>query len=392
MSVTNHQRLTQFFWATTQWRAGLYVLARALRGQDDDCRNLENKAGAALVDGWVAQLDRIVGRVVVDTNYSDLEWLTFAKHASFHSLFNSPAGLANLTLNETGAQAQFRYAPDYGSLRYWQGMSFTALAKKLTTGKFSQQYYDEMVTCGMWWDQFRYVDTVMYAVDRYKDDLLANVRNDLLQLIGEMVACRLYLQSYESMTNTTDVTTATMVERALLCKYEVLMHLLVDAEKQTFPLQPHAKMTPAARKKRKQQADELFTGDFDVYPLIDQVGKMSLAEVESFLHRRTRKDYEQTEQRYSDDDEKTYTYSGLLGPYARTQTELDRILNTTTDAQEYESAYRERLYVYNTFGGHGDTWAEVLTTLPRAAKVGIQKASEEQREKQTRKKRKRREN
>jgi hypothetical protein len=109
---------------------------------------------------------------------------------------------------------------------------------------------------------------------------------------------------------------------------------------------------------------------------------MSLSEVETFLDQRSRHEYDNKQkfrdEQYEKDEKKRHQFSGLTGPMARTEKEIQHILDTTTDAQAYEKAYKERQHVYNTSGGFGETWAEVLKHYPKAAKLGVKAAYEEQ--------------
>lgn len=396
MGLSSEERIVKFFWATMAWRRLLYLLAEALHGRGMGNRDLKDDQVAKIVDGWVARLDHIIGRMIVKANFTGAYWLFGSNDDSFKELCGNHHGLANYSKPEDGEQrVLIDRTPHYGSLKYWQAMGFAELAKKLSSGKFSQLYHDEMVTCGMWWDQFRYVDSILYPVDRYQDGLFSSIRDDMVQLLGEMTARRLDIQKHnEGLSDRTEFTDNAMVEQALLCKHKVLMHLLDDAEKQLDPplKQKGRKLNKREHAKWRKCYEGLYTEHFDIGPLIEQAGTMSLAEVETFLEQRAHEEYERKNKLHheqnEEDEKKKYPFSGLTGPVARTEEELEHIIHTTTDGQEYEKAYKEREHVYNTTSGFA-TWTSVLKDYPKAAKIGYWAAYEEVEEKRrnTRKRR-----
>jgi hypothetical protein len=384
MGLSSEDRIKKFFWSTMWWRRRLQLLVEALNGRGQDCRDLKNLTGAKVVEGWLARLDHLIGRILVKTNFTGAYWLLGSNEDSFQELCGESYGLGNYSKPEKGGRLIDRTA-EYGSLKYWQSMGFAELARKLSSNKFSRQYHDEMLVTGMWWDQFRYVDSLLYPVDRYDDGLFDRIRDDLVQLLGEMTARRMEIQQDkdEALQDRSDFTDNCMVEQALLCKHKVLMYLLADAEKQQVPpRKPNGKLSESERAKWQKRYEELYTGDFDIGPLIEQVGVMSLAEVETFLDQRSSQEYDDKQkfrnEQYEKDEKKRHQFSGLTGPRARTEKEIEHILDTTTDAQAYEKAYKERQHVYNTSGGFGKTWAEVLKRWPKAAKLGAKAAYEEQ--------------
>jgi hypothetical protein len=387
MGLSNEERIKKFFWSAMWWRRRLQILVEALHGRGQDCRDLKNPTGAKVVEGWVSRLDHIVGRMIVRTNFTGGYWLLGSNEDSFQELCGDQYGLGNYSKPEDGERFSIDRTAEYGSLKHWQTMGFAELARKLSSSKFSQQHHDEMLITGMWWDQFRYVDSLLYPVDRYADGLFADIRDDLVQLLGEMTARRMDIQldRYAVGSDRSDMATNCMVEQALLCKHKVLMHLLDDAEKQQDPPRNTAnatKLSEQARAKWQKRYEALYTGSFDILPLVEQVGTMSLAEVEAFLSARSQQKYAEKrtyqDEQHDKNEKKRHPFSGLTGPMARTEKEIQHILDTTTDGQAYEKAYQERYRVYNTSGGFGDAWAEVLKHYPKAAKLGVKAAYEEQ--------------
>jgi hypothetical protein len=284
MGLSNEERFEKFYWTILNWRRKLVSLQK-----------VTSRKGQPIVKGWIRYLDQMVGLTITKTNRSGGYWLLGSNEGAFQNLFGQEFNLGQLVEPD-----EFHTKFEYDSARYWnQHFNLPFFVSKFDGWDFKN--VDGVTQIAHFWDQWTYVDAVLYPVLRYNDNLFPKkVRNLLTQLMGEMANRRFDLCfDYEEHQRDEII----KHEQAMLAKFRYAERLIDQAAAKEWELE---------RLKKKVKK-----GSFNIHELCWNVGRTSLADVEKAAEEAAEKKRKQSqkyhEEQYKKDKAKP-KMNGILGP------------------------------------------------------------------------------
>lgn len=364
MGLSVGERREKFHWSIMGLRRKLVDLAEILEGKTGEysCKMSDN---AKLVRSWVDMIDHIVGVHIVNTNFNSAYWILGSNSEGFRSLWEKPYDLGNIGAKEHKDELNI-YNPNYGTYAWWDDSStLVDFAKLLCGDDFNNDHRSEILVISHWWDAFAWVDSVLYGIFRYEDDAFKEIHDSLYRLIGQMVNYRYDIMVAYRAEDLTDK--SRNIEHALLCKYRIFRDLV-------------KKERNAAEKRFNKKNGttgwfKTFTERMEIGPIIEQIGKMSMAATERALKEMENETYKRNRECRNKeyDKKKKDKPDGLFGPSPRERAVLEKIMGTTTNREEFEAARLEMENVYNIFGGG---WDVLIKHIPLITKYGRDKALE----------------
>lgn len=358
MGLSDEERVSKFYRAMCGWRRSLVKLQNV---HLPEAMSYEQPRYSAEVGSWIATLDDIVGMQIERTNTNSAYWIFGSNENGYRSHFENTYGLGNRPSIEEKSKRD--------SLSWWiSHTDIVIVAAQLNGHPFSHNSW--VAYFAAWWEQWNWVDAILYPVRRYEDNVFSEkVKAALTRLIGEM-ANRRYDMFSEHTVSDENVDECCATESALLAKYR-LVHLLFTKESsKIWKLVRNDKQRLAMRKKE-------YEDRFDGHALIARVGKMSLFEVKSLLDAEEERLYnersKQDKKRFEEEQEKKKKdpkYDGILGPPTRTKEELRRIWDTSLDLEECRKAAEELEHYGVSWGG----WEAAAKARIIAAGVKVKKS------------------
>lgn len=313
MGLSDEERLSRFYFGATRFRKHLKHLKSILRRADNGT--------IKLVDGYIEELDLIVGMVIQKSDSTSSFWFAGMPEDSYASLFHGEG--------KDLAQAGL---PDEPDLPFW--------VKEGSLGEFIREYdlvwlaehscqhlneWDE-ITCkalAMWWTAWEEIGNFFYAVNRYHDDLFGEeVKTRLLRLVGRMANGRYRLtgDGYEE----SDTKKANQIEQLLLGRH------------QAFQV--------ALQIERTRLGDQADIKPFDRWDFLEAFQSKSLFDIHQMLEGFRAKE---REQKYESQKPGPDKHSGLHGPPMPTRAELEKTIDTTGDRVACEKAVKQLEVLYN---------------------------------------------
>lgn len=327
MGLSNEERLSKTYWQLMWWRRSLVSLR-------DDMPNewSKQKEARAAVDGWISRVDRITGRLIAKRDATGAYWFSGSKDDNYRSHFD--------VLEFFNVPKDERY--EYNSYESFERMAMTEFVRRLSEGAFKTEYYNQARVVAAWWTMWGYVDAILYPVYRYDDDLFpSSFHDDLCTLFGE-IANRRY-EIIAANDDKDDVRAELLVEQATLSKWK-LFHIRLEAADPWKTLSDKKRGTYDEVKRRKP---------FPGFEMIEEIGKMSLAQVKDALKKHEDAEYKSrakwNKQQADEEAKKPKKIDGVLGPQMRTAEELHRIVDTSLDRAEAIAAGEELSNVHHTY-------------------------------------------
>lgn len=330
MGLSNGERVSKTYWRLMWWRAGLVTLRDAMPKEWSSQRKTRD-----VVDGWIGRVDRLTGRLVAKRDSNGAYWILGSSDDNYQSCFD---------VLEVFNEPKEDHA-EYDSFHAFETMSMVEFTRRLSEGTFESAERERARVVAAWWMAWQHIDAILYPVYRYDDDLFPpSFHDELCTLFGE-IANRRY-EIIAGNLDKNDVRDELLVEQAVLSKWKLFHFRLEDGD-------PWKKLTKKQLEQddayAKSQHKTRFAGD----ELIEQIGKMSLAQVADALKKHgeakyRRKDDWDKKQR-DDDAKKPQKIDGVLGPKMRTSDELHHIVDTSVDRAEAIAAGEELSTAHHTY-------------------------------------------
>ena len=233
MGLSNEERIYKFYKRCTWLRKALVKLLDHLK---DSKLMLGNEPKVEIVQGWINDLDDIVGQEIAKSDTSSAYWLFGSNKENFESYMED---YHNLDENE-----DIRKEPSFASFNYYRDN--TSIVDFVKLFKEIPGEHTTITTLAHWWDCWQYTGWMLYAVNRYDDNLFVT-KNAFIRLLGKMVNGR-----FDLIENKIEEGLET--ENLLLCKYHIFNSMMRELESQ------HNKHREPPKKNKKE---EIKVPDYD---------------------------------------------------------------------------------------------------------------------------------
>lgn len=339
MGLSIEERLSKFYWSMTYWRHSINRLADEL--SQSRMLTCPKPYAEETVRGWVARIDRIVGKCVTQSDNNSLYWIMGSNEANYKSLFEEYYSL--------GYQNQFeQQTASYGSLAWVkEHYDLTMVAQKWTDKEFHMR--DATIIAAMWWDAYRYIAALLYPINRYNDGLFQSVIVEFTELVGEMINCRYHIMNDGSMSDRyasvhelgRSIDQSREIEHVLLCKYRVFKDKLQKAEHEVI------------HNLRGAEYEKAYYADqFDVASIVTEVESMSLVDTKEYLETMYRESEQKNSECHQKKAEKEQKRTYLMGKSIRSYEELLKVIEDPNVLEsDYNVARRELDSAYGCWVG-----------------------------------------
>jgi hypothetical protein len=318
MGLSNEERLEKYYDNLLFFRMDLLALRNSLCDRHTPQHSNEK---AAIVDSWIQRVDLLTGRMIRAQDFSGGYWIFGSNETNFRSIYDKHYDLGRQSILDEMRENERNSDTPHAVM---DRISFPETARFWTQGQFNHTNGAEQLA--FFWDAHSRIAGFLYAVYRYEDNLFPeNVKAELLSLFGEMANRRFELISWYGNTYKDVIPSQMEVEQALLCKWKLVI----------------AELTRMDLEDREQTVDK--------GALLTQVGKMTLSSVKTRLEELESAEWER-KSKYGSKEE-GLSFSGVMGPQARTKKELEKILETSDNLEECEIADKEMGTVYSSYWG-----------------------------------------
>lgn len=292
MGLSNEERISKFFWTAMGWRRALSALA--LKVGDERVSWYTDERAEAVVRGWIADIDTMVGTVHLKTgNRGNVFWLLGEGDSTLRGLVADTYGLGR----DAAPPSPFDLSkePEYESVRWWSEKADHAFtAGRLVFPPFKGHKGLEQIA--LWWDAYGYMSGLGYPLNRYEDKVFPDAVHERFTALCGQIINRRFEVCFGSDTSDEGV----RVEQYLLCKHNIF-HALLDEET------------------KKRKGDDYFKKKFNGYALYERVATMSAKDMHEFFEKQSKakwdweRKYNETERKKKEAQPKP---DGLFGPPA----------------------------------------------------------------------------
>ena len=348
MGLSSEERVSKTYWQLMWWRRSLVALHEAMPHEWS-----HQRTARTVVNSWIGRVDLITGRLIAKRDANGAYWILGSSDDNYRSHFD---------VLEVFNEPQEKRA-EYNSHHAFENMDIVEFVRRLSEGThFESPVRDRARVVAAWWTAWQHIDALLYPVYRYDDGLFpASFHDELCTLFGE-IANRRY-EIIEGGHQKDDVRDELLVEQAVLSKWK-LFHIRLEQD------DPWKKLT----KKQRAGADHnkvLRHRPFPGYALIEEIGKMTLAQVAYALKKHKDDEYKRKnawdKTQREQDAKKFPRIDGVLGPKMRSYEELERIVGTSQDRAEAIAAGEELTIAHGTHAN----WEAIVDE--RLGKLGPQR-------------------
>lgn len=295
MGLTSEERLTKFYWRMTYVQRHLGAMRDAIP------KDMEHQWSHArgLVDRWSTAVNMMSGEMVKATDSSGLYWFLGSPEGDFRSSWADPFYL------DRDDDLSLDGIPGDGFRNKMSEWSYREAAETWATPGDRTR----AIMIGAWWDMWTQIGGTLYTVFRYKDALFDPISDNLKLWIGDLVNNRHYFatpQTYARELLNADYSRLAEVERALLCRYD-LVHILAEpiafgdapTIAQENLMKKHARHGPRAGFATAWMRHNSDPTRSDFHDIVTYVGTLGLSTVRNILEEHEREKRERTVARRS---------------------------------------------------------------------------------------------
>lgn len=336
MGLSDEERLQKFYFGAMRFRNHLKHLKSVMRRA--------NANTLKIVDGFIDEVDLLVGMVIRSTDSSSAFWFAGMPEGEYAALFHReddemaqaglpvendrPSWIKEGSLADFASNYDLNWLAEHSleNLNEWDALTCRSLAA--------------------WWTAWDEVGNFFYVLNRYNDDLFGEeVKTRFMRLIGRFANTRYRLTG--DGWELSDTRKAHRIEKALLGRHQAFKVVLENE-----------------RKRRGLRAD---TAPFQRWDFLKAFQKMSLFDLHQVIEKTRQKERKEKYKCQHPDVEKVDT---LFGPPMPTRAELETIIETSPDREAVEKAVKQLEVLYSCWIGGWEHRFKPQTKTPKPRKRG----------------------